>query len=451
MRRRIVIALFVCLFGALAGMAWGEQRFPPPDFESGYKLPTTQAPAPRGLWLEYVDVVVLVATLSLACYLVLKKRSRKGVLGLSIFSLLYFGFYREGCICAIGSVQNVALALFDRGYALPMVAGAFFLVPLVGSLFAGRTFCSAVCPHGAIQDLVLLKPVKVPPWLEQSLGLLAYVYLGAAALFAATGSAFIICRYDPIVPVFRLSGSFPMLLLGAGFLVIGMFVGRPYCRFLCPYGALLRLGAKVSKWRVTVTPDHCTQCRLCEYSCPYGALQEPTAKPLDPRDRMADKRRFAWSLALVPVLLLSGGWLGSRLSVAASRIHPDVALAERLATEKPTQPKVGSQVAEDLALNWAQENPKDLLATAKSVRDRFRLGGWVCGAWIGLVVGAKLIGLSVRRGRTDYEPERGACLACARCFEYCPNERVRLGIAPEGIGGTSSGLAEGVGAERGAH
>ena len=42
----------------------------------------------------------------------------------------------------------------------------------------------------------------------------------------------------------------------------------------------------------------------------------------------------------------------------------------------------------------------------------------------------KLISLSVRRRRTDYEPDRGDCFACARCFEYCPNELVRRGLMP---------------------
>jgi ferredoxin len=106
-------------------------------------------------------------------------------------------------------------------------------------------------------------------------------------------------------------------------------------------------------------------------------------------------------------------------------VHPTVALAERYVSEKP--PKAGSQVAEDLALNRAQQQTKEILAAAASVRYRFGLGGWLFGGWVGLIFSAKLLGLTVRRTRTDYEPDRGACLACARCFEYCPNERVRLG------------------------
>jgi NosR/NirI family transcriptional regulator, nitrous oxide reductase regulator len=299
---------------------------------------------------------------------------------------------------------------------------------LVIALFAGRAFCAAVCPHGAFQDLMLLRPVKVPPWLEQGLSVLPFIYLGAGVIFAATGSAFVICRYDPFVPIFRLGGSFTMLAVGTAFLLLAIFVGRPYCRFLCPYGALLRLVATVSKWRVTVTPDVCTQCRLCEDSCPYGALREPAAVPTSPQALPIDRKRLAWLLALVPVLMLGGGWFGSKLTIAASRVHPTVELAERFAAQKPTPLPAGTQTAEALSLLRVQQNPKELLTSAITIRKRFVLGGWLFGVWVGLVIGAKLVSLAIRRRRTDYEPDRGACLACARCFASCPNERVRVGL-----------------------
>ena len=74
--------------------------------------------------------------------------------------------------------------------------------------------------------------------------------------------------------------------------------------------------------------------------------------------------------------------------------------------------------------------PAALLASALQLRQRFTLAGWLFGGWVGLVIGFKLIALALRTARTDYEPDRGMCFACARCFEYCPNERVRRGLLP---------------------
>ena len=421
------------LLSLLTGVAIAEQRFPPPDFEGGHQLPVTTTPAARAVVLQYLDVAVLAASLGLASWLIYKRRSRKGLMALSIFSLLYFGFWRKGCVCAIGSLQNVSLALCDRSYAVPLGVVAFFVLPLVVALFAGRSFCAGVCPHGALQDLVLLKPMKVPPWLEQALSVLPYIYLGVGVLFAATGSAFIICQYDPFVPIFRLNGRTLMVLSGAALLLLGVFVGRPYCRFLCHYGALLKLGAIVAKWRVRVTPDYCTQCRLCEASCPFGAIREPESSPVGAQALVKDRRRLAWMLALLPVLLAGGGWLGSQFSAPASRLHPTVSLADQLVLAGETAPKLGALSPDDLALERARQTPKEILTEAAGIRRRFDIGGWIFGAWVGLVIGAKLISLSVRRKRTDYEPDRGDCFACARCFEYCPNELARRGLMPAAI------------------
>jgi NosR/NirI family nitrous oxide reductase transcriptional regulator len=420
----------VLLFAVLTSAAMAEQRFPPPEFESGHQLPVATTPAARAILLQYLDVAVLAACLGLASWLVYKRRSRKGLMALSLFSLLYFGFWKKGCVCAIGSLQNVSLALCDRGYAVPIGVVAFFVLPLVMALFAGRSFCAGVCPHGALQDLVLLKPIKVPLWLEQPLSVLPYIYLGAGVLFAATGSAFIICQYDPFVPIFRMSGRSLMVLSGAALLLLGVFVGRPYCRFLCPYGALLKLGATVAKWRVHVTPDYCTQCRLCEASCPFGAMREPQSSPVGAQALAKDRRRLAWMLALLPVLLASGAWLGHQFSAPASRMHPTVSLADQLVRAEGTAPNVGALSPDDLALERARQTPKEILTEAAGIRHKFSIGGWIFGAWVGLVIGAKLISLSVRRKRTDFEPDRGDCFACARCFEYCPNELVRRGLMP---------------------
>ena len=71
---------------------------------------------------------------------------------------------------------------------VPITVAAFFLLPLAFTLFFGRTFCAAVCPLGAVQELVALRPINVPVWLDHALGLFAYVYLGAGVVFAASGA-----------------------------------------------------------------------------------------------------------------------------------------------------------------------------------------------------------------------------------------------------------------------
>lgn len=425
LRFPILLAVVVTILGACSLSA--EQRFPPPQFESGHQLPVLQAPGPRSLIWQFADVVVLAAGLAVSSWLIHKKRSRAGVISLSIFSLLYFGFWKKGCVCSIGSLQNVSMALLDPAYALPLGVLAFFALPIVFALFFGRSFCASLCPHGALQDLVLLKPLKLPAWLEHGLGMLPFIYLGAAVLFAATGSAFIICQYDPFVPIFRMNGRTLMVLSGAALLLLGIFVGRPYCRFLCPFGALLKLSAIVSRFRVRVTPTSCTQCRLCEGSCPFGVIREPELPKLEPARLKNDRRFLAWLVVLVPLLILAAGLLGWRFSGVAARLHPTVKLAELFVREGKSPVKTGVLAPEDFALEKARVAPAELMKDAATVQRRFAIGTTLFGAWVGLVFSAKLISLSVYRRRTDFEPDSGGCFGCARCFESCPNERVRRG------------------------
>jgi ferredoxin len=350
------------------------------------------------------------------------------LLALSIFSVAYFGFWRKGCVCSIGSLQNVAQALSDHSYVLPLGVLAFFVLPLIFALIAGRSFCAGVCPHGALQDLVLLKPLKVPAWLEQGLSVLPFIYLGAGVLFAATGSTFLICQYDPFVTVFRMNGRALMVASGIALLLLGTFVGRPYCRFLCPYGALLKLASTLSKWRVRVTPDYCTQCRLCEASCPFGAMREPKSGKAE--GLPAERRRLGRLFVLLPLLLIIGAWVGWRFSGAAAQMHPTVQLATLFVREHASPQKPGPLGPEDFALERARQSPKEILLQAAQIQKKFAVGSTIFGAWIGLVIGVKLVSLSIRRQRTDYEPDRGSCLACARCFEFCPNEITRRGLGP---------------------
>ncbi len=417
MRRHCLQAF---LFAVLATPGLAAERFPAPEFTQGYQFPGALTPHPRAEVFSYVDVAVLITALGLAAYVVLKRRSRRETALVVVFSLLYFGFFRRGCICAIGAIQNVALAACSSDYALPMAAGAFFLVPLLFALLAGRVFCAAVCPLGAAQELVLLRPVTVPVWLDNALGTLPYLYLGAAVLFASTGSAFVICQYDPFVLFFRLGGGTGMLLFGVAILLTATVVGRPYCRYLCPYGVLLSLVSPFAKWRVSISPVGCRNCHQCAGSCPYGAIRAPSEAP-DAERPTAGTGRLAVQWALLPILVLLGAWLVGLNSPVLAQVHPQVRLAQRVWLEE--QGRVEGKTEATEAFEALGLPSVDLYREAAGIRSRFDTGSWVLGAWVGLVFGLRMITLSVRRDRAGYEPDPAACMACCRCYASCPDGR----------------------------
>lgn len=423
MNKSSAIALVLLLLAiGLTGHAYAD-LISTPDF-SDHPIPTTAVPGADATWWNWLDIAALVLALCLATYFAHVARSRNKLLVLTIASLLWFGFIRQGCVCAIGATQNVALAVCNPSYVVPLSVVVFFSVPLVFTLFFGRTFCAAVCPLGAIQELVAVRSVRVPAWLDQALGLLAYFYLGAAVLLASTGTAFIICRYDPFVAFFRLSGSTSMLLFGGALLLLGTFVGRPYCRFLCPYGAILRVLSRFSKWHVRIPPTDCIQCGLCENVCPYDAIATPTVSQ-SAKERLRGKRRLLVVLGLTPMLIAGSAWAGKQFGQPLASWNPEVLLAEQLRREELGLTQQTTKASD--AFRSSSGSPLGAYLRASELHNRYHsLGIWL-GAWCGLVVSAKLIQLSLRRGREDFEPDHAGCVSCGRCFWYCPVEQVRRG------------------------
>ncbi len=163
----VLSPLAVLLLLILAPAVRAAEEHPLPEF-SNYSVPQTQTPAARAGWQDWADLGFLVLALSAASYFAVRGRSRAGLYVLSIVSLAWLGFWRKGCVCPIGSIQNVTQSVFDSNYAVGGMVIAVFAIPLVFTLFFGRSFCASVCPLGAVQELVAVRPVQVPTWIDQA-------------------------------------------------------------------------------------------------------------------------------------------------------------------------------------------------------------------------------------------------------------------------------------------
>ena len=394
------------------------QRFPPPQFETGHVVPVAGHPMVLQLLPPWADAAVLALVLLLTAWAVLARRSRRLVIALSLLCLAWFGFIRHGCICPVGSTQNIAMTAFGAG-GLPWLVGFLFAAPLVVAIFFGRIFCSGVCPLGALQELTVIRPLRVPRVLDAALRLLPLGVLALAVLFAANDAGFPICETDPFVGFFRRSAPMPMLLIGLAVVLLGTVIARPYCRYYCPYGVLLSWCSRFSWKHASITPDECIKCRLCGQICPYDAIRPPRAPGAD-RNSPAARQRLLVTLLLAPVLVAGGG-LAGRLAAPKLAMHHPAVLQQMHLAAMTADPAVRYLDAE--AFQAQGGDPRQLAADVKMVHSSFIFGASLAGALLGLVLAWRLIALARLPVRDIYTVDRGQCVSCGRCFDICPRHQ----------------------------
>jgi polyferredoxin len=165
------------------------------------------------------------------------------------------------------------------------------MLGLTGSL-VGRMPCAWLCPFGLMQELIHKIPTpkfEIPKLLTYC----KYVFLGLFVLILPLavvddfgyGMTWF-CKY--VCPAGTLEAGLPMMVLKPELrdLIGGLFYSkviilvallvwmvlsrRPFCRVVCPLGAIYSLFNRNSVFRMTHDPDKCTLCQSCYQNCPMG-------------------------------------------------------------------------------------------------------------------------------------------------------------------------------------
>ncbi len=189
--------------------------------------------------------------------------------------------------CPIGSLQAV---LTNRNYQFSFYVIGFLI--LVG-VCLGRFVCGWLCPFGLVQDIVYQIPFvkkykniyghKIVKYLKYVILILFVIILPLFVVnIIGQGSPWF-CKY--ICPSGTLMAGIPLVAMNTplqqaiGFLyywkvsililliLLSIVVYRPFCKYLCPLGAIYGMFHSVAFYRYDVDVEKCVQCGKCQKSC----------------------------------------------------------------------------------------------------------------------------------------------------------------------------------------
>lgn len=213
--------------------------------------------------------------------------------GFLLFTLIWLGWIVGAQLSVInpiawarafGTGNGLELFLLD-----PLLAILTLFVVASFVIWGRGVFCGWLCPFGALQEPLSLiaRSLKLPQVTlshrtHRSLWPIKHIVLAAVVLSAFHGPVTLgaAAEIEPFKTAISLKfdRALPYVVYAVGLLVIGLFIERAFCRFLCPLGALMAIGGKLRLGNALKRRDECgSPCQLCARRCPIQAIA-PTGR-----------------------------------------------------------------------------------------------------------------------------------------------------------------------------
>jgi NosR/NirI family nitrous oxide reductase transcriptional regulator len=205
-----------------------------------------------------------------------------------VFTLFGIGWYANAQLSVVNilTVFNALVSGFDWGYFLmdPLI---FILWGAVaaGLLFWGRgAYCGWLCPFGALQELLnrIAKLLRIPqvklPWgLHERLWALKYIIFLVLFGFSLHSLSWAepLAEIEPFKTgiILKFVREWPFVLFAVSLLVVGLFIERFYCRYLCALGAALAIPGRLRMFAWLRRYKECgSPCQICGNECMVQAI-----------------------------------------------------------------------------------------------------------------------------------------------------------------------------------
>lgn len=187
-------------------------------------------------------------------------------------------------VCPFGGVVTVYEYITTGGLVPKLHTSALILMSLgfVVAFLFGPIFCGYFCPLGTWQEWIGKLGRKlfgkkfnrmIPPKVDRFLRYLRYIVLAMVVWKTASAVKLVFTDVDPYYALFNFytgeAALSAMLVLGV-VTVLSLFVERPWCKYLCPYGALLGLFNLIRVFPIRRREKSCIQCKKCDAACPMN-------------------------------------------------------------------------------------------------------------------------------------------------------------------------------------
>jgi len=199
-------------------------------------------------------------------------------------SLPLIGSASIHAICPYGGVETlVALIKYDVFVRKihPSSLVILLIILILGILF-GPVVCSYMCPLGSIQEWmgkigrkIFKKKYNqfVPKNLDKVLRYFRYAVLIFTVYLSTNSLRLIFTEVDPYYALFNFwsdEATIGGLIVLAFTLVSSLFIERPWCKYACPFGAVMGLTNKISIFRIQRNKETCISCNKCNRACPMN-------------------------------------------------------------------------------------------------------------------------------------------------------------------------------------
>ncbi|NLI92028.1 MAG: 4Fe-4S binding protein [Peptococcaceae bacterium] len=196
----------------------------------------------------------------------------------------FFSVASIHAICPFGGVVSIYQFITTGSFVQKIHESSFILMfaSLILAVGFGPVICGWVCPLGTFQEYIGKLGRKIfgsrynqfiPQLLDRYLRYLRYGVLIMVLYITATTTKLIFQDVDPYYALFNFWSEevalSALVVLGIT-IVLSFFVERPWCKYACPYGAVLGIFNLFRIFKIRRSPSTCINCKKCDKSCPMN-------------------------------------------------------------------------------------------------------------------------------------------------------------------------------------